>query len=156
MSDSITRPRISLAISNLATDEELAFARQLGVDCVYSWVNEKQMDLTYLQDLRRRVDEAGLCLYNVGNFGVGKSDKIHLNLPGRDEVIERFQSFVRDLGRAGIGVTTFTWEPDAVWSSPHTASRGARARHVDLAEMAQRPLTHDRIYTEEEMWDNMA
>jgi len=149
--------RLSMHITPAAEQDELLFARQLGVDCVYTWVNDSQRNVAFLTELRHKVEDAGLCLYNVGNMSVGKSDKIHLALPGRDAVIADFVAFVEALGKAGIHVTTFTWEPTQVWSSEPSSTRGgARARHVDLAEMARRPYTHGRAYSEDELWDNFA
>jgi mannonate dehydratase len=150
----ISKIKLSMLISPDATDDELVFARQLGVSCVYTWVGDHQRDYEFLVGLRRKVENAGLTLYNVGNMGVGKSDKIHLALPGRDEKIVEFQTFVRNLGRAGIHTTTFTWEPSRVWSSEPGATRDAVARRVDLDEMQRRPLTHERVYTEDEIWAN--
>ena len=147
----MSRPLLSMFIEPEPGDDELMFARQLGVDCVYTWVGAHQRSYDHLVALRRRVESFGLRLYNVGNMDVAKSDKIHLALPGRDEVIEQFKTFVRDLGRAGIGVTTFTWEPTRVWSSAPGETRGAPARRVDLDEMLQRPFTHGRAYTEDEL-----
>jgi mannonate dehydratase len=148
--------KLSVHIAAEPSPEELLFIRQLGIDHVYAWVAGDQRDLSFLVDLRRKVEDAGLTLYNVGNMDVAKSDKIHLALEGRDEVIAHFRQFVRDLGEAGIHRTTFTWEPSRVWSSEPSESRGARARHVDLNEMLQRPYTHGRAYTEEEIWDNFS
>lgn len=148
--------RLSVRIHPEPSAEELLFARQLGVDCVYTWVGGHQRDLAYLVELRSKVEGAGLTLYNVGNMDVAKSDKIHLALPGRDEVIEAFREFVYDLGRAGIHTTTFTWEPSRVWSSAPGTTREARTRQVDLEEMLARPYTHGRAYTEQEVWDNYA
>ena len=145
------RPRLSLAMKPDPGADDLLFARQLGVDCVYTWVGGEQRNYQYLNSLRQRVEDAGLTLYNVGNFEVAKSDKIHLALPGRDEMIAMFQKFVSDLGRAGIYVTTFTWEPTRVWSSESGECRGAVTRRVDLDEMLQRPFTHGREYSENEI-----
>ena len=150
----VTRPKLSMYIDPDPTAEELLFARQLGVDCVYTWVKADQRGYPFLLDLRRKVEDAGLGLYNVGNLDVGKSDQIHLALPDRDAKIGEFQTFVRDLGRAGIHTTTFTWEPAGVWSSEPGESRGARARHVALDEMLRRPWTHGRAYSEDEIWAN--
>ena len=146
--------RFSLSVRPEASDEELLFARQLGVPCVYTWVREDQCSYEALARLRERVEDAGLTLYNVGSMAVGKSDQIQLALPDRDERIAQFQAFVRCLGRAGIPVTTFTWESTGVWSSEPGEIRGARTRRVDLDEMRQRPYTHGRAYTEEELWRN--
>ena len=149
--------KFSVSISPEATEEELLFARQLGMDCVYTWVREDRMSYEALAALKQKVDAAGLTLYNVGNMGVGKSDKIHLALPGRDERIGVFKEFLRNLGRAGIHVTTFTWEQAGVWSSRERGeSRFAPARRVEMAELDQRPFTHGREYTEDEIWDNFA
>jgi len=144
-----------MAIRPDAQDEELQFASQLGVPCVYTWVRPEQRSYGDLSRLRERVESYGLELYMAGSYDLGKSDKIHLALPGRDEDIAKLQEFVRDLGRVGIKHTTFTWEPDKVWNSPPTTTRGgAQARYVDLAEMKRRPYTHDRAYTEDEIWAN--
>jgi len=151
-----THIKLSMHIQPDPSEDELLFARQLGVECAYTWVREDQCDYASLAALRQKVESAGLMLYNVGHMGVAKSDKIHLALDGRDEVIERFQDFVRNLGRADIHVTTFTWEPTQVWSSEPGESRGARARHVDLDEMVRRPYTHGRAYSREELWENFA
>lgn len=148
--------RFSMAIRPEPTREELLFARQLGIPCVYTWVGEHQRDYAFLTALRQKVEDAGLMLYMTGNMGVAKSDKIHLALPGRDERIAAFQEFIHNLGRAGIHVTTFTWEPSQVWSSEPGETRGARARRVDLDEMLRRPLTHGRVYAEEEIWDHFS
>ena len=146
--------KLSMFIRPEPCDDELLFVRQLGLEHVYTWVGDHQRGYEFLVNLRRRVEGAGLRLYNVGNMGLAKCDKIHLGLPGRDEKIEEFKAFVCDLGRAGIHTTTFTWEPCGVWSSEPRQSRGARARHVDLDEMRRRPLTHGREYSAEELWAN--
>ena len=150
----MSRPLLSMFIDPEPSDDELLFARQLGVDCVYTWVRPEQRSYEYLARLRERVEAYGIRLYNVGNIAVAKNDKIHLALPGRDEAIADFQAFVHDLGRAGIGVTTFTWEPTQVWSSAPGETRGAQARGVDLDEMLRRPYTHGRAYTSDEIWEN--
>jgi len=150
----MSRPLLSMFIEPDPAEDELIFAQQLGVDCVYTWVRPEQRGYEYLARLRERVEAHGIRLYNVGNIAVAKNDKIHLALPGRDQAIADFQAFVRDLGRAGIGVTTFTWEPTQVWSSAPGETRGASARGVDLDEMLRRPNTHGRTYSEDEIWAN--
>lgn len=150
-----SRIKLSMMVSPDPSEDELLFARQLGLQCVYTWVQDHQRGYDYLLGLRQKVEKHGLALWMTGSFTVGKSDRIHLALPGRDQAIADFQQFVRDLGRAGIHTTTFTWEPDKVWSSPPGETRGgARARHVDLAELRSRPNTHGRAYSADEVWAN--
>ena len=138
-----------------AADTELAFASQLGVDCVFMTVAQQHSSVDELRSIKARVEDHGLALYNVGSHDYMKNHWIHLTLPERDQMIRRFQDFVLRLGQAGIGVTTFTWEPDKVWSTDEGGghSRGAIARYVDLDELVSRLLTHDRVYSREELWD---
>ena len=148
--------KLSAVINPDPTDEELLFLRQLGLDYCYTWLSDDQSNYEYLLQLTERVSEAGLTLYNAGNMSVGKSDKIHLGLPGRDEDIDRFAELLRTLSRVGIYTTTFTWEPDQVWSSPRRQNRFSSARYVNLAELKARPMTHERSYSLDELWDNFA
>ncbi len=149
-----SRIRLSIFVSPDPAEDELLFARQLGMECVYTWVKDYQCSYDYLAGLRRRVEAHGLVLYNAGNISLGKSDKIHLGRPGRDDMIAQFQDFLRNLGRASIHTTTFTWEPTQVWSSEPGETRGAKARSVDLDEMMKRPFTHGRAYSSDEIWAN--
>jgi mannonate dehydratase len=148
--------KLSMKMNSRPTDDELQFARQLGLDYMYTWVGDDQCDSDSLARLRDQVEAAGLKLWNVGNMSVAKSDKIHLGLPGRDEVIEQFAQFITTIARIGVRYTTFTWEPTQVWSSEPADSRGARARYVNLAEMRQRPLTHEREWALDELWENFS
>ena len=148
--------KFSVAIQSRPSDDELLFIKQLGVEYVYTWVGADRAGSKSLIELRLRVEDAGLTLYNVANRAVAKSDKIHLALPGRDDKIAEFKSFVRNLGRARIHTTTFTWEPTQVWNSGVSETRGARCRRVDLDEMLDRPFTHGRAYSEDEIWDSFA
>jgi len=152
--DKKSKIKLSMYIRPDPSDDELLFAYQLGMACVYTWINDDQCNYATIHQLRQRVEAAGLQLWMVGNMSLGKNDKIHLALPGRDEAINRFQEFVRVLGRAGIRHTTFTWEPTQVWSSQPALTRKAETRQVDLAEMLQRPYTHGRAYSTEEIWEN--
>ena len=146
--------KLSAYISPQPVDDELLFLRQLGLRYCYTWLPDELANYSYLSQLVDRVSRAGLTLYNVGNINLGKSPRIHLGKPGRDEDIARFAQLLRDLSRAGINTTTFTWEPDRVWSSAARESRFAQARYVDLAELKARPLTHGRQYDLHELWEN--
>jgi len=102
-----------MAACPLRFSAELTFARQLGVPCVYTWVPASQRDYASLRALRERVEAAGLTLYNVGNMDLGKCDRIHLGLPGRDEAIAQFQQFYGARPpaphAAGPSPATWTW-----------------------------------------------
>ena len=146
--------KFSISIDPEPSDDELRFIKQLGISHVFTWVREEQIDYEFISRLKQKTDSHDLVLNNLGSFAVGKSAQIHLGLPGRDERIARFSELIGILGRVGIPATTFTWEPDQVWSSERSICRDCPARHVDLDELMRKPFTHGRKYTREELWDN--
>jgi len=74
----------------------------------------------------------GLKLFNVGNRIRCKSSDIILGSPARSDAIQRFIDWLEVLAKAGIHTTTFTWEPDGVWSTGTSTVRGdTEARAVD-------------------------
>lgn len=147
--------KLSVEIPPAPTNDDLAFIRQLGVSHVYTWVADDQRSLTYLRALKRQVEAAGLTLFNVGNKALGKSANIHLALYDRDRDIDLFKQFIRDLGQAGIHTTTFTWEPDEVWSTDDELTRGdAQARAVNMTVLEKQAPTHGRTFSDDEIWNN--
>jgi len=148
--------KFCVVVSSRPSEEELLFVRQLGVDHAYAYVGADNSDVQSLTDLRLRVADAGITLFDVAYPALIRAEEIHLGLPGRDEAIDAFNSFVTNVGRAGIKGIDFIFSPHPVWTSGTGESRGAKARRVDLDEMLKRPLTYGREYSEEEIWDNFA
>jgi len=138
------------------TDEDLLFVRQLGVPNVYTWIPTAQHNLKDLRALKERIESQDLRLYNILSEDVSKNAAIHLNLPGRDDAIARLIELLYMMKELGLNNLVFTWEPDRVWSSGRAESRLSDTRHVDMGEIARQPLTHDRVYTREELWENFA
>jgi len=103
-------------------------------------------------------------VYGFGDFDVHNQDAIVLGLENRDAKIEEYKRHLRNLGKAGIPYTTYAHMANGIWSTdPEPARGGARARafnleHAKEGHWIQRrytaPLTHGRVYTEEEIWDN--
>ena len=153
--------KISLQIPGDFTDDDLAFARQLGVE----YVSIRTRGGTYETFVRhkRRVEAAGLKVANIGNANVHNMPEVTLNLPGRDRKIEEYKQYLRDLARAGIYYTTYAHMGNGIWSSQRETTRGGastRAFRLDTAKglwngkTFEPPLTHGRKFTQAELWDN--
>ena len=153
--------KISLQIANAFTDEDLTFARQLGV----GYVSIPTSGGTYetFSSFKQRVEAAGLKVANIGNASVHNMPEVTLNLPGRDAKIEEYKQYLRNLGRAGITYTTYAHMGNGIWSSDQEKTRGgapARAFHEKdakghwLDKTFEGPLTHGRKFTKEELWEN--
>ncbi len=154
--------RVAIGQFNQATDERLRFAKQLGVSGVLLNTpllpGEKRWEFIDLVQLRSTVEDYGLKLEAIENVPLRFYDKAMLGLPGRDEQIENYQETIRNLGRAGIPILGYHWMPNSVWRTSQTTPGrgGARVTSFDLELARNAPLSHGRVFTEEEMWQNYA
>ena len=152
--------RIGLGQFNELTDEKLEYIKQLGADDFLmntpKLPGDKQWEYEDLVAVRQRADAADLRLMALENVPISFYDKAMLGLPGRDEQIAHMQTTIRNMGKAGIPILGYHWMPSGVWRTPELAivRGGARATRFDMAEHADAPLTHGRVYTTDEMWAN--
>src|SRR5947208_648213 len=154
--------KISLQIPSDFTAEDLVFARQLGVE--YVSIPTRGGTYETFARYKQRVEAAGLQVANIGNANVHNMPEVTLNLPGRDQKIEAYKQYLRDLARAGIFYTTYAHMGNGIWSSQREATRGgAPARAFDMAknpvgnwagQVFKAPLTHGRKFSQEELWEN--
>ena len=156
--------KVSLQISTNASDEDLQFAQQLGVSYVNIPTGGERATLENFIHLKQRVEAANLKVWNIGNSNVHNMPEVTLNLPGRDQKIEEYKNFLRNLAKAGIFYTTYAHMGNGIWSSPReTTCGGASARAFDMeknpkgnwsGKVFEGPLTHGRKYSKEELWEN--
>jgi len=153
--------KISLQISANAIEEDLQFARQMGVD--YVSLGRAGATAEMLVEVKKKIEAAGLKVANIGNSNVHNMHEVTLNLPGRDQKIEEYKQYLRNLGQAGIHYTTYAHMGNGIWSSERETTRGgasARAFKLETAKgywagkVFEGPLTHGRKYTKEELWEN--
>ena len=153
--------KISLQIPNDFTEEDLTFAKQMGVE--YVSIPTRGGTYEVFAEFKKRVNDAGLKVANIGNSSVHNMPEVTLNLPGRDEKIEEYKQYLRNLAKAGIYYTTYAHMGNGIWSSERETTRGgapARAFHLADAkgywagEVFEPPLTHGRKFTEDELWEN--
>ena len=156
--------KISLQISSDATAEDLQFAQQLGVTYVNIPSARDRATVENFMYLKQRVEAANLKVWNIGNSNVHNMEEVTLNLPGRDQKIEEYKNYLRNLAKAGIFYTTYAHMGNGIWSSERETTRGgALARAFDMAKnpkghwggkIFEGPLTHGRKFSKEELWEN--
>ncbi len=159
--------KIALQARPDPTEEDIAFIQQLGLDQVVLWTNSTNASAEYYASRKKIYGDFGINVFGFGNRSVHNQDSIVLNLPGRDEKIEEYLTHLRDLGTAGIGYTTYAHMGNGIWNTERETTRGgASARALDLAKLETEgsghwdgkryttPLSHDREYTQDEIWDN--
>ena len=163
-----SRPGIQIGtyVRSDASDEELQFLQQLGVEWAMLVVQNPSLhSAEYYKQFNERLAKYGLQIYRVANHEVHNVEQITLNLPGRDEKIEEFTTFLRNLGAAGIRYNTYAHMGNGIWSTGRTDGRGGvHARVLDIAnakgnwngKVFEGEFNHGRAYSEEELWDNYA
>jgi mannonate dehydratase len=156
--------KIAAQVSPEPDETELAFVNQMGVEYVVLWTGGDKASYEYYSSRKALFESHGLKVYGFGSSSVHNQDAITLNLPGRDAKIEEYKTHIRNLGKAGIPYTTYAHMANGIWSTEREFTRGgAPARGFDL-DRAQTghwagaeynmPLTHGRVYTEDEIWEN--
>ena len=153
--------KISLQIPNDYGDDYLSFAKQMGVE--YVSIGGRNTSYEYFASNKRRVEAAGLKIANMGDSSVHNMPEVTLGLPGRDEKIEEYKRYIRNIGKAGIHYTTYAHMGNGIWSSERETTRGgasARAFHQSTAkgywagEVFESPLSHGRKFSKQELWEN--
>jgi mannonate dehydratase len=155
--------KISLQLGTDPTAEDLTWTKQLGVEYVNIPTGGARSTLETFRELKNRVEAAGLKVWNIGNSNVHNMPEVTLNLPGRDQKIEEYKQYLRNLAAAGIYYTTYAHMGNGIWSSERETTRGgasARAFRMETAKgywvgkVFEGPLTHGRKYSKEEIWEN--
>ena len=123
----------------------------MGVE--YVSIGGRNTSYEYFASHKRRVEAAGLKIANMGDSSVHNMPQVTLGLAGRDEKIEEYKRYIRNIGKAGIHYTTYAHMGNGIWSSERETTRGgasARAFHQSTAkghwagEVFENPLSHGR------------
>ena len=159
-------PGIKLCAQSAAapTDEQLLFLKQIGAEYVSVGSTPDLRTAEGFQQIKKRYADAGITVWNIGNTSVHNMPEVTLNLPGRDQKVEEYKQYLRNLGKAGIYYTTYAHMGNGIWSSGRANIRGASGREFDMADPNKQgvwdgktwkePLSHGRVFTKEEIWEN--
>ncbi len=152
------------------TEENMLYLKQLGVKWVSLAPRQETANAEGFIAMRKQWEAGGFGVYNIGS-GVGPSGSLHnmsevtLNLPGRDQKIEEYLNYIRYLGKAGIPYSTYAHMGNGIWrSGREILPRGYSGSTLDLSSPNARgnwagktysePLSHGRVFSKEEIWDN--
>lgn len=159
-------PGIKLCVQSppKPSDEQLLFLKQLGAKYVSVGSTPDLRTAEGFAQIKKVYGDAGIEVWNIGNTNVHNMPEVTLNLPGRDQKVEEYKQYLRNLGKAGIHYTTYAHMGNGIWTSGRTDVRGASAREFDENSPQARgnwagtqfkgPLSHGREYTKEEIWAN--
>jgi mannonate dehydratase len=149
-------------------EEDISLIKQLGVEWVMTSLPPSDdgpvTGPEAYASIRRRFEDHGLSVYRIGNHRCHNMSSVTLNLEDRDEKVNEYLQYIRDLGEAGIRYATYAHMANGIWSSAREEIRGgavARALRLDgepeghwSKRLWKGELSHGRVYSEEELWDN--
>jgi mannonate dehydratase len=140
--------------AGMLTPGHLAYLRQMGVESLEVRIPAARSGYEELVKIRDQVEQAGLHLFEIMRSPQYNSREIAMGLPGRENEIAQFKSFLKDLARAGVDCTTYAWHSGGNYSSPGATTRGCRTRAFRLEDALKMPNEFDREYSDEEVWAN--
>jgi mannonate dehydratase len=155
--------KISMQVDENVSDDDLTWIKQMGVEYLNVQTANGHATLENFIAIKKRMEDAGLKVWNIPNNENRNIEEVTLRLPGRDQKINWLKQYIRDTGRAGIGYITYAHMANGIWSSKPETTRGggeSRAFHLATAKgywngkVYEGPLTHGRMYSKEELWEN--
>ena len=176
------RPAFNLAINPIdyytsgLIESDLEFAAQFGVkDLILSSYDfggllpgESRWELEDIINLKTRVENHGMKIFCIENVPNRFYEDIMLNGPSREKQIDNMIYTIRNIAKAEIPVFGYHWMPNIVWRTNRNkiirgkavvtefdysiVQKGFENNHI---VDGRPPLTHGRIYTEDEMWNNL-
>lgn len=137
-------------------EKDFTYFKQTGVDYASIWTTIENANADYMIRTRRRLEANGIQVWNIGILDLHCDPDIVLGLPGRDQKIEQYKSYLTNLGKAGIRYTTYAHMAN-IKMGPYYATgvgetRGAKTRLFDMEAAKKLPLSHGRVYTDDEIW----
>lgn len=147
---------------NTASSEYLRFAAQYGVKDILlnnPILQEEKPGVwskKELVKLKLSIESYNLQLSAIENVPTHFYDHIMLNGPKKNMQIENMIQNIENMADVGIPIFGYNWMPSHVWrTNPRHIRGGAIATAFDYESAKNYPLTHDREYSEDEMWESL-
>lgn len=149
-------PKIATLIRVLkASDDDLLFLKQIGLRWIHADFGAEH-SYEAIKAAQDRLAQYGISIH-CAFIDTYRSVRLQLGQPGRDEDIEKFQAFLRNVGRAGIYSSKIDFHPGNTYTTNMVQSpRGYRAREFNIDDFRNKveKQKYDRVYTAADMWAN--
>lgn len=154
-----TATGMKLGVSHQTVDKlndmHFNYLKQMGVEYLEIRMMKPEVSYQEIMDIRKKVEDAGLKIFEVMISAQYRSKDYILATPKRDEAIRFFRDFIKTLGRAGIDCTTYGWlTTGKAYQTGRTMCRGCNTRLFELEEAQKLPNAYDREYSDGDMWDS--
>lgn len=156
--------RLAMAYFYPGHNDKKVISKQLGVTEVVTNApkqedllkGSKPWDYDVLKSKVESFEKDGLTVSVIE--GPTSLDKVKLGLPGRDEEIENFCIFLKNISKLGIHIVCYNWMPVVGWfrSRTNIKTRGeAIATGFNYDDVKDSPLTWAGEVSQEQLWANL-
>jgi mannonate dehydratase len=137
------------------TDDDLLFLQQIGLLWVRLEFGEAPVTLDAIMAEQKRFARFGMRIFSGVHYSY-RSPRVQLGQPGRDQDIETYCRFLRDLGRLNIPVASYDFHPGNTYTTDLVQRRGYTAREFDLDNFRSKveKREFEREYTADDLWAN--
>ncbi len=149
--------KVQIPLMANESDDHLGFIHEMGVEYVSLFLKYEELSYENIMKEKDRLQKFGITISDVACLSLQKNKKIILGLDGRDEEIEKYNHMLSTLAKTEIPYTSVAWQPNGILRTGHKATqltRGGISSYADMEEILKRPLADDRIYGEDEIWEN--
>lgn len=137
------------------TDNDLLFLKQIGLRYGRLEFGDGDTPFDYLRATQERFAKFGIRVLSGVHYSY-RSLKVQLGQPGRDQEIDRYRQFLRDLGKLGIPIASYDFHPANTYTTSEIERRGYKTRVFDVADFRNRveKQAFDREYSADDIWAN--
>jgi mannonate dehydratase len=146
--------KLAHRVPSSISDDELQFLRQIGLRWARVEFQAGEIDLDVMGRVHRRFEQAGIRIFSAAQ-PIYRSQRIQLGRPGRDQDIEQYQQFLRNLGRLGTPVANYDFHPGNTYTTAQVQRRGYTAREFKLDDFRTRVERQlfEREYNADDIWE---
>jgi mannonate dehydratase len=139
------------------SDDDLLFLKQIGLRWARLEFGTEQTPFEVLRSTQRRFAHYGIRIFSGVHYSY-RSLKVQLGQPGRDQDIETYRTFLRDLGRLEIPLASYDFHPANTYTTNEVERRGYIAREFNVSDFRNKveKQRFERKYSAEEIWANYA
>jgi len=157
-----TQPKLALFLPP-SPAESWQLALQIGVKHATTkavdTLEETPWGLPALTGLKSSFEDAGLDLlvYETG-LPAGQMDEIRLGGSERDREIEHFSELLRNLGKVGIPIVSWTWQLGRAWLRTRTDTHsrgGSLVTEFDSIQKTAAPTGPVSQISETDLWESL-
>lgn len=135
------------------TDDDMLFLQQIGLKWARVEFASGDITLDELAALQKRFAKFGIRIFSGVHYAY-RSLRVQLGKPGRDEDIETYQRFLRNLGKLGIPIASYDFHPANTYTTSQVQRRGYTAREFRLDDFRNKieKQAFEREYSADDIW----